>query len=244
MNALVDPTIRDALGRIVAATPAVGPTPDPHVARLSAPRPRRQVAIAAAAIAVVGAAGALALATRGPSDRTPAAPGDTTGSPPSATEPAPPDSTRDPAGGVEPTLTVPDDPNMVPVPMTMAPDSPTAWYRLQPDLLITWKAGDGTTQLCWRTPIEEQCGADIGHGEVLLITSAGGQAIVVSPDPAATSATVEAQDGTPVTVQLERDPQLSWGVGRYETTAAPIDGAPDTSAPATTSPREASDVTG
>lgn len=211
MNASLDPAIRDALDRIVAATPALGPIPHPHVARLSTSGPRRHLAVAAAAIALAGAAGALALATRSPSGQTPAAPGEPIVSPPPATGPVVPDTTSE-----APTVTVADDPNMVPVPVTMAPDSPTAWYRLQPDLLITWKTVDGTTNFCWRSPIEEHCGDDIGHDDVLSIPSAAGQTIVIDSAPTATSVTVEADDGTPVTVQLDRDPQLGWGVGRYD----------------------------
>jgi len=213
MNALLDPAIRHALDRIVAATPDLGPTPDPHTIRTSPTAPRRYVAIAAAVIAVCGAAGALTLATRGPSGQAPGTPGNTSASPTSVTVPAPPDSTAE----VDPTLTVPDDPFMVPSPITVGPGSPTAWYRLQPDLLITWKPVDNGTQLCWRSPIEEDCVDDLGHTDVLAIPTAGGQTIVINTDSNATTATVEQQDGSLITVDLERDPQLGWGIGRYDT---------------------------
>lgn len=53
-------------------------------------------------------------------------------------------------------------PVTLPPPVTTRPPTsvvggPTAYYRLAPDLDLAWTDQDGVPQLCWRTPIDEQC---------------------------------------------------------------------------------------
>lgn len=63
MNMQLDPQIKAVFDEIVARTPDIGGTPDPDVVPLSPAqgRSRRGIMVAAAAVAVVGLAGAVAL---------------------------------------------------------------------------------------------------------------------------------------------------------------------------------------
>lgn len=61
---------------------------------------------------------------------------------------------------IGPSETLPDTGDLSATPVTVAGDSPSDWYRVQPDLDIAWyqdASGDLPATLCWRTPAGSDC---------------------------------------------------------------------------------------
>ena len=122
MNMQLDPQIKAVFDEIVARTPDIGGTPDPDIVPLGPAqgRSRRGIMVAAAAVAVVGLAGAVAL--RG-------------GRPESAA------TTHDPA--ITPTAPAPTSPTPTTTVLAIAP-------LVQPGSVVCLSAGadPGATGLC------------------------------------------------------------------------------------------------
>lgn len=124
---------------------------------------------------------------------------------------------------LEPTATLPEDPEMDDVvPVTVVGTAPTEWYRMQPDLDVAWYSpNDGTSMLCLRTPVvDEACQPDefsptaIGGGPIGVAT-AGEQLIVLTVDPGDTI-TLATTAGGEITAPVIRDTRINWGIARID----------------------------
>jgi hypothetical protein len=215
MNDLLDQTIKTALDNIVAHTPDLGPTPTEYLA-VDDERPRFWPVLAAAAVvALVAVAGALALRSD-PSSEIAVQTEDTT--PPTGTNVSAEDTEVPAPEGLEPVETLPDTLDLTDVPLTVAPDGPRAWYRLQPDLDIAWQATTtGDTEFCWRTPIDTQCQPESGHDQLTVIPTAGAQTLViVLGDASRQLLDIELTNGTTQSAPIAWDDQTGWGVARFQ----------------------------
>lgn len=114
-----------------------------------------------------------------------------------------------------PQETLPQSADLTTTPVTVQGTSPTEWYRLQPDLDVAWYSdGQGDSQLCFRTPVLEQCLPDqFVPGDYVIVRSAGRQWLVVTMN-ALSRLEVTLDDGTRRTVAVQPDAQLGWRTGR------------------------------
>ena len=166
--------------------------------------------IAAASIAVLGLGG-LFLLDRDDGDTVSTA--ETGPTPPSS----PPEAEADALAPVE---TLPDSGDVSESPVTVFAAAPIDWYRMAPDLDISWYSDDaGPSMFCWRTPAvtEPQCSVDPLGGSVLplVVPVAGGQTLVLAGvDRADPVVTVKLQDGTEIRTAAEVDDILDLGVAR------------------------------
>lgn len=153
-------------------------------------------------------------------------------------------ATRDPDAQVASTLasgdelapaqTLPLTADVTATPVTVASDSPTDWYRLQPDLDIAWyqdPAGSSPTMVCWRTPAGSECLPDEGPAGALplIVPTAAGQTLVVSSGVAgALTLDVQLTSGAVLSGPFDIDSTILWGVARYVlppgATIASVDG--------------------
>ena len=122
---------------------------------------------------------------------------------------------------LEPVLTLPDSPDISDqVSATVVATEPVDWYRLAPDLAVSWfQPPGGSSMLCWRTPVAQECIDDSGVNTLPLIVPTGGdsQMLVItldSADPEKLDLVLD--DGTVLTAPIERDVQIGWGGSRFE----------------------------
>lgn len=138
----------------------------------------------------------------------------------------PTQATVDPGNGdseppvYQPSATLPPVTGLPGVPVTVAGNEPSEWYRLQPDLEVAWYSGTGDSMVCFRSPSVEQCQvdriapADSGGGPVAVAGGPGQFLIVtVALDPVPL-VDVALDDGSTVTAVSEIDPQIAWSVAR------------------------------
>ncbi|MEO6125839.1 MAG: hypothetical protein ABIR32_19235 [Ilumatobacteraceae bacterium] len=137
------------------------------------------------------------------------------------TEPASTGVPADPTvAALAPVATLPQSVDLTATPVTVDASSPTAWYRLQPDLDISWYQ-DPTAQsamLCWRTPVGSDCAPDDGSVSLLplIVPTAGGQTLVVTSErPDLMSLDVQLSDGAVLSAPVSVDAAIDWGVARY-----------------------------
>ncbi len=115
-----------------------------------------------------------------------------------------------------PTITLPASADLSTTPVTVAGSTPSQWYRLQPDLDVAWvsPSNGGASQLCFRTPVMEQCKDDTFRpGGYVAVKSAGGHWIILTMD-AIDQFVVRFDDGTRAPVTMTQDPQIGYRVGR------------------------------
>jgi hypothetical protein len=133
----------------------------------------------------------------------------------------PPDSNPAPGGALAPAETLPQSADLTDTPVTVAGRSPTAWYRLQPDLDISWyqePSGQTPPMLCWRTPAGSECvpGDDPVSLLPLIVPTAGGQTLVVTSERTDVgSLDVQLSGGDVRSAPLAVDATTHWGVARY-----------------------------
>jgi len=123
------------------------------------------------------------------------------------------------APAFEPVLTLPDSPDLGDIPVTAAATEPVDWFRLAPDLDVSWyQPPDGTSMLCWRTPIGQDCVEDRDMNTLpLTVPTGGGQFLVITLENAdPDQLDVVLDDGTVLTAPIERNDQIGWGVSRFE----------------------------
>ncbi len=214
-----------------------------HLRDWSPQRPRRvgpPVWVRAAAVLMVlGAMGGVAwMSSRDSSDQSASAPrtatpdntaaGSTSGGATETTAAA----VETTSGGSEtvpaiegPQRTLPQSADLTSAPITVQASGPSSWYRLQPDLDVAWySGGQGDSQLCFRTPVLEQCQPDrFVPGGFISVRSAGGHWLVVTMDPV-DRLVVTLEDGTRRTVVVQPDPQIGWRTGRV-VGSSPLDGS-------------------
>ena len=199
--------LRDHYQQRTAELPTRGPgldaRPTPVLTRLDSPEPSRlrMAAIGSAAAALI--LGLVLVASVRSGEDTPAT---SEGSAPAS---------------LEPVLTLPDSPDLSEqVPPTVVSGEPVDWYRLAPDLDVSWyqPLGGETSMLCWRTPVEQDCVEDRDATTLpLMVPTGGGQLLVVTlenPDPGQLDLVLD--DGTVLTAPIERNDQIGWGVSRFE----------------------------
>ncbi len=121
---------------------------------------------------------------------------------------------------LEPVLTLPDSPDLSDqVPPTVVATEPVDWYRLAPDLAVSWlQPPGGSSMLCWRTPVAQDCVEDRDMNTLpLTVPTGGGQFLVITlgnADPEQLDLVLD--DGTVLTAPIERNDQIGWGVSRFE----------------------------
>ena len=184
---------------------------------LRGPRYGAIALIAAASIALLGLGG---LFLSGRDDRRSLSTAETG---PSSVEPGPA-TTTSPLGPssdeLQPVETLPDSGDVSETPVTAFATEPIDWYRMAPDLDISWYSDDaGPSMFCWRTPAvtEPQCSVDPLAGSVLplVVPTAGGQTLVLAGvDRADPVVTVNLEDGTETRTAVEVDDILDMGVVR------------------------------
>jgi hypothetical protein len=137
-----------------------------------------------------------------------------------------PAASQSPApAALEPVAALPDSPDLGDdVPATIVANEPVAWYRLAPDLAVSWyQPQGGVSMLCWRTPIGQDCVEDTGADVFpLVVPTAGDQTLVVTTgnsDVEADQLDVVLDDGTVLSAPIGRDEQISWGISRFEVPA-------------------------
>jgi len=123
------------------------------------------------------------------------------------------------APALEPVLTLPESSDLSEVPVTAAATGPVDWFRLASDLDVSWyQPPNGTSMLCWRTPVGQDCVEDSGMGTLpLMVPTGGGQLLVIpleNADPEQLDLVLD--DGTVLTAPIDRDDQIGWGVSRFE----------------------------
>ncbi len=133
---------------------------------------------------------------------------------PAASEPSAPPP-------LEPILTLPDRPDVSElVPATVLNPEPVDWYRLAPDLDVSWYQADSDSpsMLCWRTPVASECVEDLGLDTFpLVVPTAGTQILVITNDNTVSERLdLMLDDGTVLSAPIERDDQIAWGVSRFE----------------------------
>lgn len=207
MTDLLDRSITSALGEIIAHAPEAGPTPTGVTVTLTTPQRSRRTLVlgAAAAVAVLGAVGVTtAVLSRGAA--TPAGSPDKSGAPTAAVMTVP---------ALAPAATLPQGTDVGEAPITVAADSPRVWYRLQPDLDVTWQDAGGSTELCWRTPVTDRCQPE-DDAPLLAVPTAGGQTLVIVRGGETGQASIDLalSDGTIQRAPIEWDRVISWGVAR------------------------------
>lgn len=130
------------------------------------PQPRRLLRLSIAAALMLAFVASVAVATRFAADGT-----QIVASPPPATTPAAPTTLQPPTPSstttspvpfvttIVPTVTLPSPPGTA-QPPTSVVGAPTAYYRFAPDLDLAWTDQGRGPEICWRTPIDEQCVLD------------------------------------------------------------------------------------
>ncbi len=182
--------------------PGLGARPTLAFARAESPAPSRlrMAVIGSAAAALI--LGLVVVASVRSGDETPATSGGASFAP------------------LEPVLTLPDSPDLSDqVPATVLSAEPIDWYRLAPDLDVSWfQPPDGTSMLCWRTPVGQECVEDRGATTLPLMVPTGGRQLIViileNADPESLDLVLD--DGAVLTAPIERDDQIGWGVSRFE----------------------------
>ncbi|MEK7424678.1 MAG: hypothetical protein AAB131_12680 [Actinomycetota bacterium] len=120
----------------------------------------------------------------------------------------------------QPSATLPPVSGPPGVPVTVAGNEPTEWYRLQPDLEVAWYSGSGESMVCFRSPSIEQCQVDqiapteLGGGPVGVAGGPGQFLIVTVALEPVPLVDVAFDDGSTVTALSEMDPQIGWSVAR------------------------------
>lgn len=188
------------------------------------------VRVAAAAVVVLGGIGLVSLTLRDSgttgngSEPTTATTTPPTETAPATSLPTPSSVANEVDGSVppvyEPSATLPPVSGPPGVPVTVAGNEPTEWYRLQPDLEVAWYGGTGDSKVCFRSPsleerqIDRIAPADFGGGPV-AISGGPGQFLIVTValDPVPL-VDVALDDGSTVTAVSEIDPQIAWSVAR------------------------------
>jgi len=120
---------------------------------------------------------------------------------------------------LEPVLTLPDSPDLGDIPVTVAATEPVDWFRLAPDLDVSWYQPQGeTSMLCWRTPVGQDCVEDRDMNTLpLMVPTGGGQLLVITrenADPEQLDLVLD--DGTVLTAPMERNDQIGWGLSRFD----------------------------
>lgn len=124
-----------------------------------------------------------------------------------------------------PSETLPDTGDVTGTPVTVAGDSPTSWYRLEPDLDIAWyqePSGQSPAMLCWRTPVGSDCSpGDDPQGQFPLIVPTAGDMTIVVTSGGSDGQQLDAQltSGELLSEPLVVDDITSWGVARYRVPA-------------------------
>lgn len=125
---------------------------------------------------------------------------------------------------LEPVVTLPESADLSDEPpATALATEPVEWYRLAPDLDVSWYAPpDGMSMLCWRTPVAQDCVEDHdAHTLPLTVATGGGQTLVITSGSTDSRSLDDEQldlvldDGTVLTAPIIRDDQTSWGVSRF-----------------------------
>ena len=188
------------------------------------------VRVAAAVVLVLGGVGLAAVTLRDSgSSETSSEPSTASTVPTNETAPATsmptPSSVATGNGGSEPPVyqpsaTLPPVTGPPGVPVTVAGNEPSEWYRLQPDLEVAWYGGTGDSMVCFRSPSLEECQidriapTDSGGGPVAVAGGPGQFLIVtVALDPVPL-VDVALDDGSTVTAVSQIDPQIAWSVAR------------------------------
>ena len=125
-----------------------------------------------------------------------------------------------PIQALAPVETLPQSADLSDTPSTAAASTAVDWYRLQPDLDVSWyqePSGQSPSMLCWRTPAGSECVSDEFPGALpLIVPTAGGQTLVVTGGTTGTTTLdVQLTSGAVLSAPLEIDETISWGVARY-----------------------------
>lgn len=206
-------TVEERLRRAAELLDEVSVQPRADVVALAPRRPRRAVALvavrAAAVVLILGAAVGVAwLAIRGPSASAPA----------SSPTDIPASMTTVAAGTTQTTMafeSLPDLPDLSPTPVTVAGTAPTLWYRLVPELDVSWyRSGSDDSQLCFRTAAAVQCQADrFTTGGYIAVRNADDQWLIVTID-ALDEVAVTLEDGSQQLVPVTPPDDIVYRVGR------------------------------
>jgi len=128
-----------------------------------------------------------------------------------------------------PAATLPSSADVsIEVPPTIVATGPVDWYRLAPDLDISWyRDGTEPSMICLRTPVDETCQIDDSTpDQPLTAPTAGGQLLViVTGDQSIATAQIGLSDDTVVAAPISWDDKTGFGVARVK----PADGSEVTS---------------
>ncbi len=154
----------------------------------------------------------------------------------STAETGSPASPPDVESALQPVETLPESGDVSDTPVTVQATEPIDWYRVAPDLDISWYTDQGEPSFfCWRTPavIEPQCSVDPLGGSVypLVVPTGGAQVLVLAPvDRSEPLMSLILDDGLEVAVDADVDDVLDLGVARVallpRSSIATVDGRP------------------
>lgn len=137
--------------------------------------------------------------------------------------------------GLAPAEVLPDGTEGSIPPVTVEDSGPSGWYRLQPDLEVTWYLDPTTgppSNVCWRTPVGSECVPDGEPGALpLVVPTAGGQTLVVALwTSGGETLEVQLASGDVLAAPVEVDASIGWGVARFLVPAGDtiraVDGVP------------------
>lgn len=138
-----------------------------------------------------------------------------------------PDAPVGTAIGEDAAAILPDTDDVIDVPVTAFGSSPPSWYRLVPDLDLSWSdPGTGPSKICWRTVDGSDCIDDTAQqGDLVFVTPAGDRQLAVFIRPAdgqPFGVTLRFADGTAESSELTWNDTIGWGVVRYVPRAAEV----------------------